>query len=542
MESYYLNDSTSYLEALHKHKGLGAGNFLNFILSQNRFNEEKIIELDAPYYAPKLSSPMRDTKYNSLSLFEVGCLSNRIARWYLSQGVRSKTLVALYVDESIEYFLHYCALNSIGALPIFLNSLLSPKVAIKFLEKAGASFIYTNETKSQQLGEASFLTFLRQDKVFFSDSHPMNDPFIHSPSDPILLAHTSGTTGLPKCVRFNHFGFFFGVKSQLTAQIGKKIFSGLPHSHSASISILMSSLLRGCMIKLQTKKNPASILSTIESFRPDLVVAFPKVLSDICRYDLDNYRLDSVAAWMSTGDANHEPHIRKLLKYGQRSRHGALENGSIFIDNFGSSEFGFAITRNVHTLTSNKYGRCIGRPFDWAELEVLQDNGEPTQNEQVGQLGVKSSTVTPGYWNDSVLTEKNMLRGFWLTGDLGYRDTKGNIFHLDRVTDCVNTSSGPLYSCFTEELVLSNYPEIFECSIYSSTRGGTNHPNMIIDPVEDIDIEDFKKRVNDYLAQKNIPVIGEIFIETNDANNGLTGKKLKRSLRDLSNPEISRLK
>ena len=122
----------------------------------------------------------------------------------------------------------------------------------------------------------------------------------------MLIAHTSGTTGAPKPVQFSHAGFFFGVRQQMFHVIGRKVLSALPHSHGAAITMFMSTVIRGTPLLAQADKSPERLLRTIGAWKPDLVMAFPKPLVDLCRVDLDEWDLSSVSCWMSTGDASHE--------------------------------------------------------------------------------------------------------------------------------------------------------------------------------------------------------------------------------------------
>ena len=60
-----------------------------------------------------------------------------------------------------------------------------------------------------------------------------------------MIGHSSGTTGTPKAVRFDHQGFIFGVKQEVSRMVGRRIMTALPHSHASALSILMSALIRG---------------------------------------------------------------------------------------------------------------------------------------------------------------------------------------------------------------------------------------------------------------------------------------------------------
>jgi 3-aminoavenalumate diazotase len=477
------------------------------------------IELDTPYHAPD------GRTYESLTAVELDLLTDAVAAGYHDTGIRAKDPVAVYVTESVRYLVNYVALTKIGAIPVFLNSSLDPDVAALFIAKVEAAAVVSEETRLpiHRLG------------IAYYDAEPYSTatrgPYAHVAEDPVLIAHTSGTTGLPKAVQFNHAGFFYGIRQQLGADLGERVLSALPQSHGSAISILMSVVARGVDAYLATDRDPERLAGTIERYRPQLVAAFPRVFVDLCRVDLDSYDLGSVGRWLSTGDANHERHIRTLVGYGSHlDRAGQRQPGSLFIDNFGSSEFGFAMFRRVYSSTSQDYRRCIGRPFDWAQAEIFDEEDEPVAPLAVGRLAVRSPTVTAGYWNNTRLSERNRVHGYWLTGDLAYRDEAGRYYHVDRTSDRIVTATSTLYSTQTEELILRRFPEVFDCSLVGVGEPGTTPVPVLTAEVRG-ETADLLERINQVLTAEGLPPIGRLVPSAEGERLGITGQALKRAMR-----------
>jgi acyl-coenzyme A synthetase/AMP-(fatty) acid ligase len=116
--------------------------------------------------------------------------------------------------------------------------------------------------------------------------------------------------------------------------------------------------------------------------------------------------------------------------------------------------------------------RCLGVPQPFAEVAVLRPDDTPAETGEVGLLGVKGPTVTPGYWNDPDKTYRSLLNGYWLSGDLVYRDEADRFYHLDRVTDAIGTADGMVHSVLTEEILLAHLPEINDCVVVAAERAG----------------------------------------------------------------------
>jgi long-chain acyl-CoA synthetase len=509
---------------------IGAGNFFNIIHDNDHDHDRVVFVLDKPISLPS------GKKTTTLSLGEINAAVDSYSSWYQSQGITPKDPVALVLTDTIDYFIHFLALTQIGAIPVIINEKLSEDIVLQFVLNVGAVMLLGTQANIRIF--KPLLNFVKS-KIkteCIEEIRPPKDwdiqAYRHTANDPVLLGHTSGTTGTPKAVQFNHEGFFFGVQQQIHKQVGNRILSALPHSHASAISILMSALLRGALIKVQSKKSPEELFLAIAEFRPDFFVSFPKTYVDMCHYNLEEYDLSSISYWLSTGDSNHERHIKKLISQGSHFYKEKIKKGSIFIDNLGSSEFGFAIFRNIHRPDTDRFDRCIGSPFEWVEAVVLSKNGELMPDGEIGLLGVKSKTVTAGYWNNTLLSEKNKLAGYWLTGDLVFRRDKNVFFHVDRTTDPIHTAKGVIYSCQVEELILKNFPEIFDCSLVGVDNGsGSQNPVLIVEGSDSDQDGKLLSRINDFLRKRDDPEILRIIVKNINEDIGVTGKVLKRVAR-----------
>jgi long-chain acyl-CoA synthetase len=507
----------------------GAGNLFNRLVELMPTSKDRNIYLDDPL--PYIS-------HNPVSLEDLCHYAAKLSRWYLERGVTVKDPICLYFEDSLNYFVHYVALTNVGAIPVFINGGLNVDIATQFAQRIGSKMMLTDESRHESV-ETSMkkydynATVHLLETVECSSLSPVKKFYRHVARDIVLLAHTSGTTGIPKAVQFNHSGFFFGVRQQVKKMFGKRIMNALPHSHASALSIMMSFTLRGATIKIQTKKSPLDVLETIEQFRPDFFVSFPKIYTDMCRYDFADYDLSSISYWLSTGDVNHQSHIMKLMNQGSHEVGGEKRPGSLFVDNLGSSEFGFAAFRNIHSPQKQRFNRCIGIPLDWVSAAILDQNGEICPPNTVGYLGVASESVTSGYWNNTLLTEKNRMGNYWLTGDWAYQDEEGYFYHVDRITDSIQTPTGILYSAQLEELLMSNFPELFDCSVVGVACGAQEiWPKIICEVLEGADITSLHNKIERFLADRDIQKLAGITFDMKPHFYGVTGKVLKRVLRE----------
>jgi acyl-coenzyme A synthetase/AMP-(fatty) acid ligase len=286
------------------------------------------------------------------------------------------------------------------------------------------------------------------------------------------------------------------------------------------------------------------VLAAIERWRPESVFGFSVTWAQLARFDLSGYDLSSVRLWFNTGDSTHEPHIRHLVAVGSRevmTRQGVLrEAGSHFIDGLGSSEMGHAMFHVTHTLDSQSFDRCIGRPYKFAEAAVLNLDGQPVPDGEVGHLGIRSPSLSPGYWNDSVTTFRSRLNGYYLTGDLVRKDAEGRYFHVDRAADSVIGPDGTrYYTALSEERIQAACPQVLDCTVVISRQGEQVSTDVLLnlDPAAAGELAGLTEQVLAALGPATAATVRKVGI-ADQLPTGATGKVRKAVLREqrFSNP------
>lgn len=519
----YAMDKEALISSMAKDPSIGAGNFLFRVDELADETDKKALT-----YIDFDGQPHEFTRRDLVNK------TTHIASCYWHMGIRPKSIVALYLDDGISYYFHYLALTRIGAIPAFVNGGLLPEIASKYLSNIKADLLVSEGERLDKILAFSTEIDGRIESRLAVEEQPFTeacDIYDHKAEDTVLISHTSGTTGLPKAVSFSHESIIYGVKKQLERQLGDTVLSAAPHSHAAAITMLMSNILRMNHLVLISDKSPDSVVTAIETFKPSMMFAFPSIYVDLCRCDIEPQRLASINIWMSTADACHEPHVRQIVQYGHRIENGERVNGALFIDNLGSSEFAFGIFRNIHTIETNNFDRCIGKPFSWIKVALFDEEGEEiTECGQVGRLGVKSPSVTSGYWGNREATESAILNGYWLTGDLVYRGENGLYYHVDRTSDAMLLNGKTYYSCQLEESYLKNIPEIFDCTVVQGNTEGTL--KIQVELRENASLEQVTDRIFNYSIENSLPEISEIKQVHPGSNEGVTGKKLKRIIRE----------
>ena len=470
--------STSIRARLAADPGLGAGNVL-----------DKLFEHGADPDGPGAAFDVPVDGHPAWQELTLGQLRERVAArsaWWHARGIGPRDPVAVHVSSSADCLLNFLALSRLGAIPALMNQYLPGDVAAEYIRRLRGVAVLTDPEHRERLGDADLGLSLYADAAATGTGDPAQapEPYRHHDDDPIAITHSSGTTRMPTAVVHSNSSLFAATRlfrlAAPRARGSARVLSALPAAHAAGISALNLALCnRSELLFLSTQNDGAAVLDAIERWRPSGVFGFAATWAQLARHDLTTRDLHSVSLWFNTGDCAHEPHIRNLVAAGSQetvTRAGVRRvAGSSFVDGLGSTEMGHSAFHITHSTATERYGRCVGVPHGFAEVALLDTaTGEEVPVGQVGHFGLKAPTLAPGYWNDSGATYRNRLNGYYLTGDLMYRDEEGYYFHVDRAVDAVDLGDGQwLYTAMSEERVLAGSPDVHDCTVVSLEVDGT---------------------------------------------------------------------
>ncbi|NES27315.1 AMP-binding protein [Micromonospora terminaliae] len=446
---------------------LGAGNVLARVLAHGADPDGPGLTFDTAVDGHPAETP--------LTLGRLDELVAARAAWLHERGVRPRDPVAVWAGAAADMVLSFLALARLGAIPALMNGRLRPEIAAEYIRRLRAAGVLADAAHAAALQGHDLGAPLLGEPAEAGGGDPAVAPerYRHHDDDPIVITHTSGTTGVPKAVLHSHASLFAATRHLLAmpqAQGTSRILNALPAPHTATVLMVNQALGNRAEMYLLSEQGGERVLDAVQRWRPDGVFGFSVTWAELARFDLSAYDLDSVRLWFNTGDCSHEPHVRRLVKVGSRdvmTRDGVTRvPGSVFIDGLGSSEMGHSMFHITHTVDTDRYGRCVGRPYRFTKVAVLDEAGDELPPGQVGWLGVDSPSLFRGYWNDSVTTYRSRLRGWYLTGDLVRADADGRWYHLDRAVDSVEAGDGTrFFTALSEERILAACADVTDCTV-----------------------------------------------------------------------------
>jgi long-chain acyl-CoA synthetase len=134
---------------------------------------------------------------------------------------------------------------------------------------------------------------------------------------------------------------------------------------------------------------------------------------------------------------------------------------------------GYGLTETAPVLTTTLMSEVakpnsIGRAVPGVELRLLDDQGQPVEEGDPGEIVVRGANVFSGYWPDG--SGGPDVEGWFATGDVAYMDDEGDLFLVDRRKELILVSGFNVYPREVED-VLAGHPDIEEAAVM-----GVPHP------------------------------------------------------------------
>jgi fatty-acyl-CoA synthase len=294
-------------------------------------------------------------------------------------------------------------------------------------------------------------------------------------SDPLLLQHSSGTTGLQKPVLLSHrtvlehvleYGKFLGVSPH------DRVVSWLPLYHDMGLIAALHLPLALGIPTIQIDPfewvlDPSLLLQAVSAERGTIAwlpnFAFSMMADRIKDEDLENVDLDSWRMVINCSEPvryeDQEKFFRRFVSRGLRRE--ALSSC------YAMAETTFAVTqtppgREPTTLAVDPRSlskgevrpavhggavrACVssGQLIPGCDILIVDEDCNDLRDRRVGEVLIKSATMFDGYRNYPEKTAAAMRDGWYLSGDYGFKD-RGEYYIIGRKKDVVIIAGNNIY-------------------------------------------------------------------------------------------------
>ena len=138
--------------------------------------------------------------------------------------------------------------------------------------------------------------------------------------------------------------------------------------------------------------------------------------------------------------------------------------GPIFAQYYGQSEAPMVITYLAKGDHDEKRLTSCGRPTLFARTALLDGDGNPVPQGEVGEICVSGPLLSGGYWKLPEATAETFKDGWMHTGDMAREDSDGFWFIVDRVKDMIVTGGFNVFPREVEDVV-AEHPAVAQVCV-----------------------------------------------------------------------------
>jgi len=460
-------------------------------------NAEKFPDKDAFIHWVAGEEPFRWTFSNLLKAAESFAVGLK------RRGVQRGDVCATIIRHNKYFYPIYLGISSIGAIPAVLaypNPRLHPDKFRQGLQgmskRSGLDWILTEReiseiikpliTEENSTIRGSFFPLEWEKDLKFEgvELKRINEVRANiKSSSPVLLQHSSGTTGLQKPVLLSHKAVRDHVKNygkSIGINQNDKIVSWLPLYHDMGlIAAFHLPLAFGIpTVQIDTFEwvmVPSLLLEAISKEKGTLTwlpnFAYNILADKVHEDELEGVSLESMRMFINCSEPVRD-RSNKIF-YERYKKYGVKEN--MLSSSYGMAEVTFSTTQSppgekLKTLKVDKQKLCkgiveivkngenskvcvsSGKVIEGCKVRIVDDEGNDLPDGLVGELLIKSVSLFDGYRNYPEKTAAVLKDGWYLSGDYGFR-YKDYYYIIGRKKDIIIVAGNNVYPEDVEDLI-----------------------------------------------------------------------------------------
>ena len=408
-----------------------------------------------------------------LTYSEYGEIVESVARGFVSAGVRSGEVIAIYLPNCWEFCAAYHAATLAGAIPTPLNPSYREREVRHQLGNSGATILITDGPLLEGVNLASVP--LR--RIYSTRQlSPGTEPFAsllatssaslprpcESPERTLAaLPFSSGTTGLPKGVMLSHYNLVANVYQIIGPRAAQLchddvVLCFLPLYHIYGLNVVLNPCLTlGATILLLPRFKVPQLVSLLVSERVTMMPVVPPALNALTQAaEAGQFPKEHQVRWVKCGAAPLAPDLARRFKE---------LTGILVCQGYGMTEA--SPVTHIGYLEPELYRpESIGQPVCQTECRLLDERGNEAATGEPGELVMRGPQFMLGYWKEPQATAAVLRDGWYWSGDVVTRDGQDFFCVIDRRKEMIKYKGFQVAPAEIEGTLLE-HPAVRDCGV-----------------------------------------------------------------------------
>lgn len=437
-------------------------------------------------------------------------------------GIGPGDIVALACGNEIHFVVGALGVLGVGAMVAPVNPFAPINELVRKIEPLDPAAVLVGGIRREILDNADeFGSILIVDMTALPTESHDAPPVADIDEDEVaFLLSTSGVSGSPKVAMLSHRNLAF-VQKAIVGDGPQQLVADdvslcvLPLAHVLGLNVVLLSTLRagGCTV-MQWRFDVEESLRLVREHQVTQLVGAPPMWQRWAAADAPRDSMKSVRYARSGAASLPSEVFERIREYcGVEVRQG-----------YGLTESSAAVStgRGLEVRVTS-----VGRPLPGLELVLVDDDGEPVDIGDIGEVVVRGPSVFKGYLNDPEATESILTSDGWLwTGDVGLFDDDGYLYLVDRVKDIIIVSGFNVYPAEVEDVLLQ-HPDVRGAVVVGGAHGGTGE-TVIAHVSGDVDVAELDLFASKHLSRYKRPTEYHVVDELPQT---AVGKNIRRELR-----------
>lgn len=399
---------------------------------------------------------------------ELQAAARNLAGHLRALGYGPGDVIATHLYNSAEAVIAHLSIQYAGGTSCLLDPLVTPQGLAYYLQDSGARCLLTHLDADKARGAVPSAAVPDPIRVLSAaqiadlwerpPDRVLAEPHEFGEDDVAAIFYTSGTTSQPKGVmlppRSFRSLFRIFVRACYTYTPEDSLLCFVPFSHGyGSKAIFLPCVHFGAKLVMLRSFQPYKVAELVAQEKITHLFGVPAHYQQLLRRD------ELIAPLRNLKAAFTAAALIKL----ETAQEWQEKVGFCLDEGYGLIETCTGVAFRLRSLPE-RLGHMGGYPDDLVEIEIVDEENRILPANQRGEIAVRGPSVMLGYLNRPEETARALSGGWFHTGDMGYKDERGQLFMTGRIKDVINIA-GIKVAPVEIEAALNEHPAVIESAV-----------------------------------------------------------------------------